>query len=62
MHIVTRHVNEGLVIGRNLEVAVLEIHDDCVRLGLSSPDHDPAYWEETLYLTEVEEPAELLTR
>lgn len=50
MHILTRQVNQGIVIGESLQVTVLEIHEDRVRLGFSSPGESPSYWEKTLYL------------
>jgi len=54
MQIFTRQVNEGLVIGEGIHVTVLDIHDDHVRLGISSPNEFPSYWEQTLYLDEEE--------
>ena len=58
MHIITRQVNESLIVG-NIHVTVLEIHDDHVRLAFSSPDENPAYWEEILYLEQTEAAQEL---
>ena len=49
MQMVTRRVNEGLVIGDDIHVTVLDISDDCVRLAISSPSTNPPYWEQTLY-------------
>lgn len=49
-HILTRGVDEGVVIGDDLQVTVLEVHDDHVRLGFSRPDETPSYWEENLFL------------
>jgi len=54
MQIISRQVNEGIQIGEDVSVTVLNICDDHVRLGLSSPNEQPAYWEQTLYW----EPAE----
>jgi carbon storage regulator CsrA len=45
----TRQVNEGLVIGEDIHVTVLDIRADHVRLAISSPNDEPSYWEETLY-------------
>ena len=45
----TRQVNEGLVIGDDIHVTVLDIHEDHVRLAISSPNDEPSYREETLY-------------
>ena len=49
MRIFTRQVNEGLVIGDDIHVTVLDIHNDHVRLAITSPNDEPSYWEETLY-------------
>ncbi|HUG92525.1 MAG TPA: carbon storage regulator [Planctomycetaceae bacterium] len=46
---ITRQVNEGLVIGDNLRVTVLEIHEDHVRLAIENPHDEPSYWEEIVY-------------
>ena len=56
MHIVTRQVNEGIVIGGNLHVTVLEVHEDRVRLAISCPDAVPSYREETLYFDRAADP------
>jgi carbon storage regulator CsrA len=49
MQMITRRVNEGLVIGSDIHVTVLDICDDCVRLAISSPKAFPPYWEQTIY-------------
>ena len=49
MLVMTRQVNEGLVIGGEIHVTVLDIHKDHVRLAISSPNDEPSYREETLY-------------
>jgi carbon storage regulator len=56
MQMITRQVNEGVVIGDDIHVTVLEIREESVRLGISSPHEIPSYREETLYW----EPAEHL--
>ena len=48
MLLMTRQVNEGLVIGDDIHVTVLDIYDDHVRLAISSPNDEPSYREETL--------------
>jgi sRNA-binding carbon storage regulator CsrA len=53
-------VHESLVIGNEVpghevEVTVLEIMPSWVRLGISDPNSDPEYWEETLFLEDAEE-------
>ena len=50
MRIFQRGVNEGLVIGRNVVVTVLEIQSTWVRLGIRDPNSSPDYWEETLFV------------
>jgi carbon storage regulator len=60
MHFIARRTNEGLVIGDDIEVTVLEIQSDHVRLGISSPNEIPAYWEQTVYCEQsAESPSEL---
>lgn len=49
MQMITRRVNEGLVIGNDIHVTVLDICKDYVRLAISSPKNTPSYWEQTLY-------------
>ncbi len=55
MQMITRRVNESLVIGSDIHVTVLGICKDCVRLGISSPEAFPQYWEQTLYLDQAQE-------
>lgn len=52
MRIITRQVNQSLIIGDDIHVTVLDIYEDHVRLAISSPNDSPSYWEETLYWTE----------
>ncbi len=59
MQVFSRGVNEGLVIGEDIYVTVLDIYEDRVRLGISSPNNCPSYWEQTLYVEEAENFAEL---
>lgn len=49
MKVVSRRENESLVIGEDIFVTVLEVHEDHVRLAISSPRSNPSYWEETLF-------------
>ncbi len=55
MQMITRRVNEGLVIGNDIHVTVLDICKEYVRLAISSPHNTPSYWEQTLYWDEAEE-------
>ncbi len=59
MQLISRRVNEGIIIGEDIHVTVLEIHEDRVRLGINSPNDIPQYWEETLYLEYEENAREL---
>ena len=49
MLVMTCQVNEGVAIGDDIHVTVLDIHKDHVRLAISSPNDEPSYREETLY-------------
>ena len=49
MRIITRQVNEGIIIGEEIHVTVLDIYEDHVRLAISTPNSVPSYWEETVY-------------
>ena len=51
MRVYTRGVEQGLLIGETVQVNVLEIQTDRVRLAIIDPDAAPSYREETLYLT-----------
>ncbi len=55
MQMITRRVNEGLVIENDIHVTVLDICKDYVRLAISSPNNTPPYREETLYWEEAEQ-------
>ena len=50
MRVYTRGVDEGLMIGNNVQVNVLEVQTDCVRLAIIDPNASPTYREEVLYL------------
>ncbi|MBC8115084.1 MAG: carbon storage regulator [Candidatus Saccharimonas sp.] len=50
MRVYTRGVDECLVIGNSVQVSILEVQTDCVRLAIIDPDASPAYREEILYL------------
>jgi|GEM_PF-1108330 len=59
MQVISRRVNEGLVIDNEIFVTVLDIYDDHVRLAISSPRNSPSYWEQSLYLDPQEQEASL---
>ena len=50
MRVFTTAENESIEIGDDLLLTVLEIQDDCVRVGISSLNREPYYREETLYV------------
>ncbi len=50
MRVYTRGVDEGLMIGETVQVNVLEVQADCVRLAIIDPDASPTYREEVVYL------------
>jgi carbon storage regulator CsrA len=55
MQMITRRVNEGLVIENDIHVTVLDICQDYVRVAISSPNNTLPYREETLYWEESPE-------
>lgn len=50
MRIYTRGENQSLLINREINVTVLAIYPDHVRIGIASPRNEPSYWETDLYL------------
>lgn len=48
MRIISRSLNEGLVIDDNVRVTILEIQCRQVRLGIETPNQPPYYREEIL--------------
>ena len=59
MRVYTRGVDEGLLIGNNVQVNVLEVQTDCVRLAIIDPDASPSYREEWLHFPSDEEECDL---
>ncbi|HEY2249603.1 MAG TPA: carbon storage regulator [Planctomycetaceae bacterium] len=59
MKVFSRRENEGLVIGDDITVTVLQIRKSYVRLAISCPRLTPSYWEETIFLKFEEQPSEL---
>ncbi len=51
MRVFLRGVNESLIIDDDMEVRVLEIQADHVRLAISTWGEFPSYREETVFLT-----------
>lgn len=52
MLVLTRGVSEGVNIGDNIKIEVLEIENHRVRLGITLDDEIPAYREHTLYINQ----------
>lgn len=50
MRVFLRGIHQKLTIDDEIEVEVLEIHPDHVRLGITTPTEFPSYREETVYL------------
>ena len=46
MLILTRKSNESVMIGNNIEIRVLEVHGDQVRIGFTAPGNIPIYRKE----------------
>lgn len=59
MKVISRSENEGLVIGEDIHVTVLEIHPDHILLAFECPRMTPSYWEQYLYLEEDESDLQL---
>jgi carbon storage regulator CsrA len=55
MQMITRRVNEAVVIENDIHVTVLDICQDYVRVAISSPNNTLPYREETLYWEESPE-------
>lgn len=49
----SRKVNESIVIGNDIEITVLEVKGDQVKLGISAPKAVPIYRKE-IYLQIIE--------
>lgn len=48
MLVLTRRVNESIVIGNNIVVTILEIQRDAIRIGIKAP-HDVEINREEIY-------------
>ncbi|MEX0702826.1 MAG: carbon storage regulator CsrA [Planctomycetales bacterium] len=46
MLVLTRKKNQRIRIGDDIEITVLEVHGDRVKLGFSGPPHVPIHREE----------------
>ncbi|GAB4131195.1 MAG: hypothetical protein Fur0036_17920 [Fimbriimonadaceae bacterium] len=57
MLVLTRKVNQSIVIGEGIEVVVLEVRGEQVRLGIKAPDHVKVYRKEIFDLIQSENQA-----
>jgi len=58
MQVFSCEVNDELTVGGNIQVSVLGICPEYVRLGVTSRGQQPSYREKTLYIGEDDEPGE----
>lgn len=58
MKVLSRRENEGLVIGEDIFVTVLQVRMNHVRLAISCARSTPSYWEEILTWEPEEEPGD----
>lgn len=57
MLVLTRKVNQSIVIGEGIEVVVLEVRGEQVRLGIKAPDDVKVYRKEIFDLIQSENQA-----
>ena len=57
MLVLTRKVNQSIVIGEGIEVVVLEVRGEQVRLGIKAPDDVMVYRKEIFDLIQSENQA-----
>lgn len=54
MLVLTRKINESINIGKDIEVFVIEVKDDHVKIGIKAPKEVPVYRQE-IYKAILEE-------
>lgn len=59
MRCYSRAENEGLIVG-SVQINVLEIRHDSVKLGIHDPHASPTYREEVLYIRSDDEDSDLV--
>ncbi len=58
MHVISRQVEEAVILDKNIKVTVVEVTDDYVVLGISEPRRP--YREEVVYVSNASKECELL--
>ena len=56
MHVISCRVQDELRIGETVSIVVLEVADDHIRLGITSPHQEPEYQEQVVFLAGEAEP------
>lgn len=59
MRCYSRAENEGLIVG-SVQINVLEIRHDSVKLGIHDPEASPSYREEVLYIHSDDDDTDLV--
>lgn len=54
MLVLTRKKNESIMINNDIEITIIEIQNDQIRIGVSAPKNIPVYRKE-IYLQMIEE-------
>lgn len=52
MHVISCRVRDEICVGDSVRIAVLEVSEDRIRLGVTSPGQFPEYQEQVIYLTD----------
>lgn len=50
MHVISCRVRDEVCIGEDVRIVVLEVTEERIRLGITSPYQFPEYQEEVIYL------------
>ena len=54
MLVLSRHKDEGIIIGNDIKIIVVEIRGDKVRLGIEAPRETPVHRQEVYYVIQKE--------
>lgn len=58
MHVISRRVDQTVILNKNIRVTIVEVNDDYVRLGISEPRRP--YREEVVHVKAASKERELL--